>query len=277
MQKGKEVIDGQECLVFTPNLLTYAIPVDPKSELYTRMVKAEVAIIVHDVISGSTDSTGEQILLNSIGKNIVSLVERSKATGRVFIEGSTYGDVSFNVPPVMFKTIDELISKAETSANKIDDLFNQQWITHPVLKKLHKYIGDQIKRPDGGIFSISKEGKKLNIKKLYDEFVDHLMVEYKSISKRKEIANWLLQGKTKISLQNLLAVFFYIRNVSDMILDILYNMESKLGKSFIRLPDGSYQASRGEGFVLFHGSNHAKLVDRLDFTKGAKLYSKYNL
>lgn len=278
LQKSKETIEGVDYLTFTPNLLTYAVPIDPKSDLYNRILKAEVGIVVHEICRGSTDLTRQQIILNSIGKgkDAHSLMEKAKSTGKVFIESSTHQDVMFDVPGETLTNIEELIAKAEKANDGVDDLFNEQWVSHPLLKKLHKYMGDQIKKPNGGIFFSSKNNKNPHIQELYQDFAEHLMFEYKLPKKRKEVMEWLQKGITKTSIMNLLSVFFYIRKIVDTVLDVLYSLETKLGKSFVKLPDGSYQVSRGEGFVLFHGNNHAKLVDRLDFTRSAKLYSKYN-
>jgi len=53
----------------------------------------------------------------------------------------------------------------------------------------------------------------------------------------------------------------------NLLLQALTALESKVGKTFIENPDGSYTPTKDEGFVLFVGTNHVKLVDRLEFTK----------
>ena len=53
----------------------------------------------------------------------------------------------------------------------------------------------------------------------------------------------------------------------NLLLQALTTLESKVGKTFIENPDGSYTPTKDEGFVLFVGTNHVKLVDRLEFTK----------
>jgi hypothetical protein len=51
------------------------------------------------------------------------------------------------------------------------------------------------------------------------------------------------------------------------LLNMLSALESKVGKTFIQNADGSFTPTKDEGFVLFVGTNHVKIVDRLEFTK----------
>lgn len=274
-QKIKEKIKGQEYLTFTPNLLTYAITIDSKSELFNRINNAKVGVILHDKCIGKTDPTNQQIILQTVGKDYSEIIQNSKQTGNVFLEGSRYDDIIFDVKNKDFKFIENSVQQITSLASKISDNFNQEWISSPLLKKFHVFIAHQVKREDGGIFEMSKQKASPNFQQIIQEFQNKLLEEYKSASKKESVSLWLTNNKENMS--NLLQVFYFVRQVSDTILNILYELESKVGKSFVKLPDGSYQLSRGEGFVLFHGDNHAKLVDRLDFTRSAKLYSKYNI
>jgi hypothetical protein len=273
-QKTEQKIEREKYLTFTPNLLTYAVPIDSKSELYSRINRAKVGVILHDKCIGKTDSSGQQIILQSVDKNYSEIIQNSKQIGNVFIEGSRYDDVVFDISDKEFSFIDQNIEKVKAVSEKIPDLFNSEWINNPLLKKFHTYVSHHVKREDGGIFEMSKQKTIPNFGELIEEFKNIVTQEYKSATKKESVDLWLTNNKQNMA--NLLALFFYIRNVSDTVLDVLYKMESKVGKSFVKLPDGSFKPSRGEGFVLFHGNNHAKLVDRLDFTRSAKLYSKYN-
>jgi hypothetical protein len=53
----------------------------------------------------------------------------------------------------------------------------------------------------------------------------------------------------------------------NLLLQELATLESKVGKTFIQNADGSFTSTKDEGIVLFVGTNHVKLVDRLEFTK----------
>ena len=44
-QKKEEVIDGEQCLTFTPNMLTYAVPVESRSQLYKKLKFAKLSLI----------------------------------------------------------------------------------------------------------------------------------------------------------------------------------------------------------------------------------------
>lgn len=273
-EKVREKIKGQEYLTFKPNLLTYAVPIDPRSELYNRINNARVGVILHDKCIGKTDLTNQQINLQSVGKDYSEIIQNSKQTGNVFIEGSRYDNVAFDVKDRDFDFLEKSIQRITAIASTISDEFNNQWTTSPLLNKLHVFIAHQVKRDDGGIFELSKQKASLDFNQVIEDFQNALLEGYKSASAKEAAKTWIFNNKKDLS--SLLQMFYIVRQVSDMILDILYKLESKVGKSFVKLPDGSYKVSRGEGFVLFHGNNHAKLVDRLDFTRSSKLYSKYN-
>lgn len=273
-QKIKEKIKGQTYLTFTPNLLTYAVPINSSSELFNRINKANVGIILHDKSTGSTDSNNQQIILRSLDKDYSEIIQKSKQTGTVFLESSRYDDIIFDVNDEDFSFIERQVQKVTRLASQIPDNFNQDWISNPLIKKFHVYVAHQVKREDGGIFEMSKQKTLPDFNQFIEDFKTNIVQEYKSASKQESVSIWLSDNKKNVS--NLLEMFYCVRQVSDIVLDILYKLDSKVGKSFVKLPDGSYQISRGEGFVLFHGDNHAKLVDRLDFTRSAKLYSKYN-
>lgn len=273
-QKTRETIKGETYLTFTPNLLTYAVPVDSKSELFNRINNARVGVIIHDKCLGKTDASDQQIILQSLDKDYSEIIQRSKQTGSVFLESSRYNNVVFDVKNKDFDVINSNVEKVTLLASKLSDNFDQDWISNPLLKKFHVYIAHQVKRDDGGIFEMSKQKTSPNFDDMIEGFQNTTIQEYKSAAKRESVGIWFSDNKKNIS--TLLEMFYYVRQISDVVLDILYKLESKIGKSFVKLPDGSYQLSRGEGFVLFHGDNHAKLVDRLDFTRSAKLYSKYN-
>ncbi len=273
-QKTNQKIKGKTYLTFTPNLLTYAVPIDSTSELFNRINNASVGVILHDKSIGSTDSNNQQIILNSLDKDYSEIIQRSKQTGSVFLESSRYDNIIFDINDKDFNLIELKVQNVTRLASQIPDNFNQDWISNPLVKKFHVYVAHQVKRDDGGIFEMSKQNTLPDFNQFIEDFKRNVLQEYKSTSKQESVSIWLTDNMKYVS--TLLEMFYYVRQVSDVILDILYKLDSKVGKSFVKLPDGSYQVSRGEGFVLFHGDNHAKLVDRLDFTRSAKLYSKYN-
>jgi cytidyltransferase-like protein len=274
-QKREEEIDGELCLTFTPNLLTYAVPVEGRSKLYQKLKNAKVGFVVHDKCTGRTDETGQQIIPSSVGKDYTELMNAAAKSGDVFVDSSRHESVKFNLDKQSLSNLSAKVQKINSIVKMIDSDFDKEWVKSPVLKKYHTFIAHQVKRDDGGIFQLSKDKATPDFGKLIDELNKQVLDEYKMPSKREAVSAWL--NVNHDNFQKLLEVFFEIRNVVDDVLDILYSMESKLGKTFVKLPDGSYQASRGEGFVLFKHQNHVKLVDRLDFTRSAKLYSKYNM
>jgi len=71
----------------------------------------------------------------------------------------------------------------------------------------------------------------------------------------------------KESFKNLIEATFFMAIIKYIILSILSNLDSKIGRTFMQMPDGTLVKTKDEGYVLFVGTNHVKIVDRLDFTK----------
>jgi hypothetical protein len=75
--KKNAVVDGQKSIIFTPNTITYAVPVVKSgffgSSLYDSVRKAKIGIIFHTSYSGSTMAG----LKASFGANVKSLTKNS--------------------------------------------------------------------------------------------------------------------------------------------------------------------------------------------------------
>ena len=113
--KKNAVVDGQKSIIFTPNTITYAVPVVKSgffgSSLYDSVRKAKIGIIFHTSYSGSTMAG----LKASFGANVKSLSKNSN----VFYDDANYKqseDPGFTSGEE--SAFDNIIKMAEGSAYK---------------------------------------------------------------------------------------------------------------------------------------------------------------
>jgi hypothetical protein len=234
--------------------------------------------VVHDAFKGISVGGGKAIQLKSLGKNIDSLVNSSKKSN-AFIQSSNFGDATFNVDDKTLNDINENIIKAKLSISKISNDFNQNYLQNTVLNFLKIYLNKQVDLGSAGIFGAAAGNGAFLFDKFFAGFQDFLNQRFakerdalktekgraQADLRFREILNFVEANKSNFNA--LLTATFYMTKVKYSILTILSQLNSKLGKTFFQQPDGSYAKTKDEGFVLFVGPNHVKIVDRLDFTK----------
>lgn len=275
----KAVKIGEESFIaFKPNVIVYAVPVDPNSELSSRISKATVGVIVHESFNGRSDNKGTSITLQSTGRNVQDLVEQSKGSN-VFIESSNYTSLKADISDQQLKKVHSDTAKAKLVITEIDDDFNNAYISSPLLSLLKIFLNKQVDIAPAGIFGAASRGEEVLYVDFLRKFREFISDRYnkeleqkktprgKAIveNRLKEILNFL--EKHKDSLTKLLMATYYMTAAKYHVLRSLAAMESKVGKTFMQNPDGSFTPTKDEGFVLFMGTNHVKLVDRLEFTK----------
>ncbi|NBW57998.1 hypothetical protein EBR43_09520, partial [bacterium] len=146
----KQVKIGEEdFIVFKPNVIVYAVPVDNKSPLSINVRKAKVGVIVHEAFKGNP--AGEGITLVSAGRNVTGLVKHSQGT-EAFIQSSNFDQVTVNISDDIMRKVNAETSKASLFINDISDEFNAQYLTSPVLALLKIFLNKQVDLAPKGIF-----------------------------------------------------------------------------------------------------------------------------
>jgi len=271
-------IENETFIAFKPNVIVYAVPLDPKSEISNRILNAEIGVIIHESFTGSSINEDKAIKLQSAGRNVQSLVENSKGT-KVFFESSNYGEVRVNIPDTILKKIKSATAKATMHIDGIEDAFNQEYLSSPILNLLKIFLNKQVDLAQRGIFGAAARGEDFVIDIFLKKFREFLITRYSKEKETKKTPtgqanvearlntalNFL--EKNKNNFNNLILGTYYMTNAKYNLLEALSIMETKLGKKFIHNPDGSFTTTKDEGYVLFIGTNHVKIVDRLEFTK----------
>lgn len=275
--KRKVKIGEEDFIVFKPNVIVYAVPIDSKSVLSNRIQKSQVGVIVHEAFKGTPQ--GEQaIALTSAGRNVTGLVKHS-INSEAFIESSNFSQVSVNVPDQTIRKVNAETSKATLHVNNISDDFDQQYLSSPVLSLLKIFLNKQVDLAPRGIFGSASRGDEFVVDTFISEFRDFVAARYRKEADTKKtpagkvsVENRLNQilsflETNKDDFNNLIIATYHMTAAKYNLLNMLSTLESKVGKTFIQNADGSFTPTKDEGVVLFVGTNHVKIVDRLEFTK----------
>jgi hypothetical protein len=254
-------IDDEESYVFTPNTITYAVPIN--SSLGKRISRARMGIVFHTLYTGKD--------MKSLSASFGSIAGLPKLSS-VFVTDATYPDVSgsatFNTSDVdMF---DNIIRMAEGSLTKSGTLLDDFNSTDPMAVgfRLKTFFNYYIKNSKGAmdkvrdlidmfrsyyynmiqqeVDAVSREETKNKYRKIRDEGV-------KYIDKNKQALYFAIASY--VSLQR--AKNFLIRKM---------NQIQSVGH-FIRTPNG-FRVTNPEGYVAVDRIKGAvKLVDRLEFSR----------
>mgnify|MGYP003111480670 FL=1 len=249
-------IDGVSHYVFTPNTITYAIPVD--SSEGKRIKSAKMGIVFHTSYSGRDISS----MSASFGVNVKSL----KKNRMVWVDDANFRDVSGTATLTSSEssTIEGVISDAKTklssSKSFLDDVVNNKM----VIDNLNIYANSKVRE---GSLNLSSEEFTTFVNDKIQGQIDGLKTEgakKKKESVRNEIVKYL-NSKNK-ELDSLFSLRSSIAKGKIILLRKLESVKS-IG-TFIQTPNG-FKVTAPEGYVAIdkYTSNAVKFVDRLEFSK----------
>ena len=264
--KKSATVAGKKSIIFTPNTITYAVPVVKTglfgSSLYNNINKAQLGIIFHTSYSGNTMAS----LKAGFGANVRSL----KKNKNVFFDDATYkraDAAAFNSNEE--KAFDNIIRMAEGSAYKagafIDKLKKD---TGPLSLgiQLKTFFNTYIRQGT----AITNTSKLANNFEVY--FRDRIKKEIasKKTAAAKQKYEEILEAGMKILRPNKDGLYFAIatyitfQSAKAVLLRKLNTIQS-IG-SFLRTKNG-YKVTNPEGYVAIQKGGAVKLVDRLEFSR----------
>jgi len=264
--KKTATVDGQKSIIFTPNTITYAVPVVKSgffgSSLYDNIRKADMGIIFHTSYSGKTMKG----LSATFGASISSL----KKNKNVFFDNANYKqaeDPGFSDSEE--KAFDNIIKMAEGSAYKAGAFIDKIKKDKGPLS-----LGIQLKT---FFNTYIRAGQKIgNTKALTNNFEvyfrDRLKkeIDSKKTQATKQKYEEILEAGMKILRPNREGLYFAIatyitfQSAKSVLLNKL-NRIQKIG-SFLRTKNG-YKVTNPEGYVAIKKGGAVKLVDRLEFSR----------
>ena len=259
--KKSAVVNGERSIVFTPNTITYAVPVASTS-MYSRIRAAKIGIIFHTSYSGKTMKG----LKASFGASVSGLRKNSN----VFFDDARYQQSEDpGLTKAEEKQFDSAIAMAQGSVYKggaFIDLIKKDKGPLSLGVQLKTFFNTYI-----------RSGQKIgNTKVLTNNFEvyfrDKLKKEIndKKTDKAKQKYEEILEAGMKILRPNRKGLYFAIasyitlQTAKKMLLSKLKGIQS-IG-SFMRTSTG-YKATSPEGYVAINKGNAVKLVDRLVFSQ----------
>jgi len=264
--KKTATVDGQKSIIFTPNTITYAVPVVKSgffgSSLYDNIKKAQIGIIFHTSYSGKT--------MKGLSASFGASVKGLKKNKSIFFDDAMYK-----------QSEDPGFSKAEESA--FDNIIK---MAEGSAYKAGAFI-DKIKKDKGPLSlgiqlktffnTFIRQGTKIEgTSRLVNNFEVYFRgkikkeIDSKKTQAAKQKYEEILEVGMKILRPNkeglyfAIATYITLQSAKAVLLRKLNTIQS-IG-SFLRTKNG-YKVTNPEGFVAIKGSGAVKLVDRLEFSQ----------
>ena len=256
----RETVNGEKLYTFTPNTITYGIPVDHPIGVATS--KAKIGVVFHthyrgtdfqtmqavagakvkgsiEVLSVDNDTPMDRVGLNHSEEMLfdkyVSNIEKMCAASGDFLDelttlSGTAGDAKWHVSSYLKQFFNSQIKNQKTISNTTQALEDLTNFYHSKVKPL----ADKIKTPKTQVAK-----KKL----IYDS------------------ENYLINNATKF--KSMLGLYKEIQEIKQFVIDKLDKLETF--KTFVETDTG-YKVTGPEGYVLHKDGDMIKFVNRLEFS-----------
>ena len=256
----RETVNGEKLYTFTPNTITYGIPVDHPIGVATG--KAKIGVVFHthyrgtdfqtmqavagakvkgsiEVLSVDNDTPMDRVGLNHSEEMLfdkyVSNIEKMCAASGDFLDelttlSGTAGDAKWHVSSYLKQFFNSQIKNQKTISNTTQALEDLTNFYHSKVKPL----ADKIKTPKTQVAK-----KKL----IYDS------------------ENYLINNATKF--KSMLGLYKEIQEIKQFVIDKLDKLETF--KTFVQTDTG-YKVTGPEGYVLHKDGDMIKFVNRLEFS-----------
>lgn len=253
-------VNGEECYVFTPNTITYAVPVN--SHLGERIANAKLGIIFHTTYTGgdTIDAMSAQF-----GVNVAGFTQ----TRDVWFDDATYKDytgVASLTPTENAKIVKYLTATAKTiqkiGPQRFDIILQDKEFARMVKPFINKIIrsGSHAVEPTQFLQQFIQYYNDEMMKGVDDPTS---RVAQNRVAKIKAKEQWIADNSN--NLVGILATYKRVVELKGMLLHKLSQVEG-IG-TFQKTNDG-YKVTAPEGFVAIgHDGGAVKLVDRLTFSR----------
>ena len=266
--KKTAVVDGKKSIIFTPNTITYAVPVVSSgflgfgANIYKEINNAKIGIVFHTSYSGKT----MRDLSASFGASVKSL----KKNKSVFFTDANYKqseDPRFSSAEET--AFDNVIRMAEGSAYKAGAFIDKIKKDKGPLSlgiQLKTFFNTYIRQ------GTAITGTKALANNFEVYFRDRLKkeIDSKKTQATKQKYEEILEVGMKILRPNreglyfAIATYITLQSAKSVLLKKLNTIQS-IG-SFLRTKNG-YKVTSPEGYVAIKGTGAVKLVDRLEFSR----------
>ena len=253
-------VNDEDCYVFTPNTITYAVPVN--SQLGHRIAQARIGIIFHTTYIGDSIDT----MTAQFGANVTGYTQ----TKDVWFDDATYKDYTgiASLTPQENADIEKYLAATAATMNKIgqqrfDVVLTDKEFNRMIKPFINKQIraGSQISNPTKFLQDFIDNYEQEMMKGVGDDL--NSRVAQNRVAKIKAKEQWIADNSN--NLIGVLATYKRIIELKHMLLNKLQQVEG-IG-TFQKTNDG-YKVTSPEGFVAIgHDGGAIKLVDRLTFSR----------
>ncbi len=253
-------IDGEKMVSFTPNTITYAVPM--ASNIGRRIMKAKMGIVFHTSYSGKT--------MDKLSASFGTVTGSSNRN--VFLASAGYKSTAVMFNKSELSRFDAQIRMAEGSlkrAKPILDLMSKNISDDTsVGYRLKTYFNYYIKNSNAGMDKVSVMQKQF--RDYYENYINAEIDSRKTprgkekfIRAKKENLRFI--DRNKSSLYMAIASHITLGNAKNTLLQKMSQIQS-IG-NFLRTSTG-YRVTAPEGYVAVDNvAGAVKLVDRLEFSR----------
>ena len=255
-------IDGEKMVSFTPNTITYAVPI--KSDLGRRIIKAKMGIVFHTQYSGKK--------MNSLSASFGTV--KASSSRNIFLASASYQDTSgaSTFTSAELKQFDSQIRMAEGSLRKaspiLDLMSKSSQEELSVGYRLKTYFNYYIKNSNAGMEKVNTMQKQF--RDYYENYIN-MEIDSRKTPRGKEKFIKAKKDNLQFIDRNRTALYFAIAshitlgNCKNTLLQKMNQIQS-IG-NFLRTSNG-YRVTAPEGYVAVDKVAGAiKLVDRLEFSR----------
>ena len=252
----KEKIDGESMLTFTPNTITYAVPVN--SKFGSRIIKAKMGIVFHTSYSGKT--------IRDLKASFAVSVKGLKKTSSVWFDDATFRNTTGRAMFTASETvaIRKALAEANVQFRAVGRYADTLKARTDVIPDLNRFIN--IKVREGKTDFSSAEFMDWFMKERNVKIGDlkRLETKQRKRAEKNDAVGFMFQ--TQADLQKLFQFRSSVTKVKTMLVRKLEQIQG-IG-TFLRTDNG-FKVTAPEGFVAVDTlSNKAlKLVDRLEFSR----------
>jgi hypothetical protein len=279
-----------EVISYQPQLIKYIVSAD--SDIYDRVHNADIGICVHCSFTGIINGT--RINLKTCSRKVDRII-KSSINSNAFIQGSYYNNLQLSNKCDANRLLDYL-KACHFYIDKVNPMFDTEYTSSSFLKYIKMFINDQVRIcSDSDDYNMYKAGidcMEYNHDKVCTLFEDYLDKRwYVDIKNKKQqgILNAKGRYKTYISMfydsdfVQLMKCTHIMIHMKTLLLSMFRDVDSKIGIPYIPNSDNTFKisgdddqgVSNGEGFAIFVGSAHVKLVDRLEFSARNLSYGRF--
>ena len=259
---GRETMDDEKMLVFTPNTITYAIP--DHSILADKIKRSKIGVVWHTTYSGKTMAD----LSAKFGAN----AKRLSRTRNVWSTDATFKDASGNVTftaaeAAQFQKILNMAGGSLKKAASYLRVVTQDKNDFALSTRLKIFLNSYIR---GGEKITDTKNVLGRFETYYNDVLQKKIDSVKTPAGKKK---WKLQKdagmkefqKNKNALYFVIATYITLQTAKTVVIRKLERAKS-IG-TFLRTPNG-FKVTAPEGFVAIdHVGKALKLVDRMEFSR----------